>query len=216
MDSKSLELFSGSVGFVKGRHCTILGSAPSRILPSNYSNTLLITINGSGIGISRNPDLTLIGARICLAKSKTCRFTIRNLNGKYSERVLFVHPGDLEDYQERYRDFGFECGGSQTMTANQRFELVKTLTGYELPGLSGSSAPSNGVLGALLVAAAGASIIDLSGFSLSPGHFYIIGDTVRNHIKHDEVLLQWISENYFVRSNDIEMCKRFGFHEINN
>ncbi len=199
---------------VQNRHCTVFGSAPGRVLPRNYSETFMVCVNGSGLGLSRHPDLTVMGAQICLGSTRTCRYTIRNINGRYSETMLWVNPGKMADFQDWYRDYGFSWNISETLTAEARQLLVKQLTGYDLPGLQGPAAPSNGALAALLTATGGASRVDLTGFSFSPGHFYISGETVRNHTNHDEVLFRWLSDKFPIYSADPDMCKRFGFQEI--
>lgn len=198
---------------VLNRHCTVLGSAPGRILPVNYSNSFLVCVNGSQLGLTRSPDLTVMGAQICRGNTRTCRNTIRNISGRYSERMLWVHPGSLTDFEDRYRDYGFRWQTSEVLTAELRLQLVKSLIGYELPGLSGQAAPSNGALAALLTATGGATRVDLAGFSFQPGHFYISGDTVRNHVIHDSILFKWLAKNSAIYSKDLEMRQNFGFRE---
>ncbi len=208
---QGLKLLPNILKSANGLNCTVLGSAPNRRLPENYVDSFIVCVNGSGLGLSRSPDLTVMGAQICLCKTRTCRHTIRNINGRFSERMLWVHPGNMTDYEDRYRDFGFSWSNSETLIAEDRWYLVKQLTGYELPGLAGNDAPSNGALAALMIAATGADKIFLAGFSFATGHFYIDTETPRNHINHDEVIFDWLAKHSLVYSTDIDMHKRFGF-----
>lgn len=196
---------------VEGRHCTVFGSAPGRAPPAGYADTTIVCVNGSGLGLVRHADITVMGAQICKAATRTCRHTLRNLDGRYSERMLWVHPGEMKDFEDRYRDFGFSWNESEVISSERRRSLIHQLIGYELPGLAGPSAPSNGALAALLAATSGASRIDLCGFSLAPGHFYISADTVRNHVDHDAVIFDWLSRNAQVYATDAEIRERFGF-----
>ncbi|GGA75483.1 hypothetical protein GCM10011521_12050 [Arenimonas soli] len=198
-------------GFVAGRHCTVFGSAPGRLPPTGYARNTIVCVNGSGLGLERHADITVMGAQICRAATRTCRHTLRNLGGRYSERMLWVHPGEMKDFEDRYRDFGFDWRESEVLRSERRRVLVRQLTGYELPGLTGPSAPSNGALAALLTATSGASRIDLCGFSLTSGHFYIADDTVRNHVDHDEYIFDWLSRHAPVHATDAAMRDRFGF-----
>lgn len=172
---------------------------------------MIVCANGAGYGLARSADLTVLGAGVSRAGDKTSRHTLRNMNGRSSERVLFVNPGKWTDYAERFRDFGFAWNSHDVMTAETRAEFVRELTGYSSGGLVGPDAHSNGVLALLLVAAAGAARIDASGFSFSPGHFYIEGtDTPRNHAGHDLVALQWLAMNAPVRFLDDELRRQLG------
>ncbi len=212
MDVEGEVAFPEIFHHVRGLHCTVFGSAPGRVLPARYDETLMVCVNGSGFGLSRPADITVMGAQVCQGATRTCRHTIRNINGRSTDRVLWVHPGKMEDFEDWYRDYGFRWSLSETLTAQARRSLVKRLTGYELPGLAGPSAPSNGALAVLLTAAAGASRVDMTGFSFTPGHFYISGETARNHVNHDEVLFRWLAGNAPVFSADAAMRERFGFH----
>lgn len=184
------------VRFVAGRHCTVFGSAPNRLLPAGYEDTVMVCANGAGYGLARDADLTVLGAGVSRAGDKTSRHTLKNMNGRRSERVLFVNPGKILDYADRFLDFGFSWDLQATMTAEQRAEFISGLTGYRSGGLVGPHSHSNGALALLLVAAAGASRIDASGFSFSPGHFYIDeAVTPRNHVDHDQHALGWLARN---------------------
>lgn len=196
---------------VKDRHCTVFGSAPGRVPPSGYMDTVMICVNGSATGLPKPPDITVAGAQVSRARHKQCRHTLRNLNGRWSERVLFVHPGKYDDHEERFRDFGWSWRQSQTITAEERADFVYALTGYRTGGLAGSGAHSNGILALLLAAAGNASRIDMCGFSFSGGHFYVQGETVRNHVDHDRHALEWLARNANVRATDKEMRDLFGF-----
>ena len=203
------------VRFLEGTHCTVLGSAPQRVLPYGYEGTVVVCANGAGLGLSRSADLTVLGAGVCRGSDRTSRHTLRNMNGRRSERVLFVHPGTLEDYPERFNDFGFSWGTHGVMTAEERARFVLELTGYSSGGLTGPFAISNGVLALLLAAAAGARRIDSAGFSLSAGHYYISGHaTPRNHASHDAQVLSWLADNAPIFSSDDEMKGRFGFAAV--
>ncbi len=205
----------GVVKFLAGRHCTVFGSAPGRIPPAGYERTAIVCANGAGYGLSRSADLTVLGAGVCRGSDKTSRHTLRNMNGRRSGRVLFVHPGTLTDYAERFADFGFSWDAHDVITAEERATFIRELTGYSSGGLTGPGAHSNGVLALLLAAAAGASRIDACGFSFTPGHFYIDGDaTPRNHADHDAHALSWLARNAPIYSADPEMRSRFGFQEV--
>lgn len=198
---KGVDVFATSlvpeiVRFIAGRHCTVFGSAPNRLLPAGYEDTVVVCANGAGYGLARDADLTVLGVGVSAARDKTSRHTLKNMNGRRSERVLFVNPGKIVDYAERFRDFGFSWDLQATMTAEQRADFIHGLTGYRSGGLVGPDSHSNGALALLLVAAAGASRIDASGFSFSAGHFYIEGAvTPRNHVDHDEHALGWLARN---------------------
>src|SRR5690606_37795629 len=97
----------GVVDFLRGAHCTVFGSAPGRLPPNGYEKTVIVCANGAGYGLSRSADLTVLGAGVSRAMDKTSRHTLKNMNGRSSERVLFVHPGTHSDYAERFTDFGF-------------------------------------------------------------------------------------------------------------
>ena len=212
MSPKFKSVLPEVVRFLEGAHCTVLGSAPGRMLPKAYEETAVVCANGAGLGLTRSADLTVLGAGVCRGSDKTSRHTLRNMNGRWSERVLFVHPGTLEDYTERFRDFGFTWETHDVMTAEQRARFVLELTGYSSGGLTGPFAISNGVLALLLAAAAGARRIDSAGFSFSTGHYYIPGQTTpRNHAPHDAQALSWLAKNAPVFSSDEEMRARFGF-----
>ncbi|MDH5833463.1 hypothetical protein [Luteimonas kalidii] len=197
--------------FVSGQHCTVFGSAPGRKLPAGYEDSVIVCANGAGYGLARSADLTVLGAGVSRAGDKTSRHTLRNMNGRFSERVLFVNPGKWTDYAERFRDFGFAWRSQEVMTAEARAQFVLALTGYSSGGLVGPDAHSNGVLALLLAAAAGATRIDATGFSLSPGHFYIEdADTPRNHAGHDLVAMRWLATNAPVRFMDDELRNHLG------
>lgn len=205
----------GVVKFLAGAHCTVLGSAPGRLLPGGYEKTEIICANGAGYGLSRPADLTVLGAGVSRASDKTSRHTLKNMNGRSSERVLFVHPGTLTDYTDRFADFGFSWLMHDVMTAEERTTFIRDLTGYSSGGLTGPHAHSNGVLALLLAAAVGATRIDASGFSFTSGHFYIPGGaTPRNHADHDAHALSWLASNAPVFSADPEMRLRFGFPDV--
>lgn len=213
--SKTSPSLPGVVKFVAGAHCTVLGSAPGRILPTGYASTLIICANGAGYGLSRDADLTVLGAGVSKASDKTSRHTLKNMNGRSSDRVLFVHPGTMTDYPERFSDFGFSWRIHDVITAEERAAFIQQLTGYSSGGLAGPYAHSNGVLALLLAAAAGASRIDASGFSFASGHFYINGAaTPRNHANHDTHALAWLAAHAPVFSADPEMRDRFGFPDV--
>ena len=200
--------------YLQGKNCTVLGSAPGRKLPLGYEETEIICANGAGYGLNRPADITVLGAGVSKAIDKTSRHTLRNMNGRSSKRVLFVHPGNLTDYKERFQDFGFSWpeGMDDVMTAEDRSTFIQKLTGYKSGGLTGAHAHSNGVLSLLLAAAAGASRIDAAGFSFKPGHFYIdSAETPRNHSNHDSHALEWLAQNANIYSTDSEMQEKFGF-----
>lgn len=200
---------------VEGRHCTVFGSAPGRVPPPDYEQTIIVCANGAGLGLARSADLTVLGAGVSGAGDKTSRHTLRNMNGRYSERVLFVNPGKPADFVERFTDFGFSWGQSAVFTAEERAAFVLDITGYSSGGLVGPHANSNGVLALLLVAAAGASRIDMCGFSFRQGHFYINeAETPRNHADHDAHVLEWLAANANVHATDAEMREQFGFREV--
>lgn len=204
------------VKFLRNTHCTVFGSSPQRRLPLHYEDTLMICVNGSATGLSRSPDLTIMGAQIVKGSTKTCRHTLRNLNGRHTRRLILVHPGGMTDVEERFRDFGYSWDQVDVITKEQRADLVLAITGHRLTGLAGPHAPSNGVFAALLAAAAGASRIDLCGFSFGGGHFYISGDTPRNHVNVDKEVFGWLARNANVYSTDEAIRAEFGFKEIEN
>lgn len=203
------------VHFLAGKHCTVFGSAPGRVLPPRYEETAILCANGAGYGLSRSANLTVLGAGVSKGSDKTSRYTLRNMNGRSSERVLFVHPGKLADYMERFADFGFSWREHGVLTAEDRAKFIRAFTGYSSGGLTGPHAHSNGVLALLLAAAAGARRIDACGFSLTPGHFYIADEaTPRNHVNHDANALTWLAANAPVYAADREMQERFGFPDV--
>lgn len=201
------------VRFVAGRHCTVFGSAPNRLLPAGYEDTIVVCANGAGYGLRKDADLTVLGVGVCRANDKTSRHTLKNMAGRYSERVLFVNPGKIVDYADRFQDFGFSWKLHSAITAEERAEFISDLTKYRSGGLVGPHSHSNGVLALLLVAAAGASRIDASGFSFSPGHFYIDeAITPRNHVDHDQHALRWLSDNAPIVFMDAAVRELYSTH----
>ena len=201
--------------FLAGKHCTVFGSAPGRVLPMGYEETVILCANGAGYGLSRPADLTVLGAGVSKGGDKTSRHTLRNMNGRSSERVLFVHPGNLTDYMERFADYGFSWREHGVMTAEGRAKFIHALTGYSSGGLTGPHAHSNGIFALLLAAAAGARRIDACGFSFTPGHFYIAEEaTPRNHAGHDANALAWLAANAPIYATDRGMRERFDFPDV--
>jgi len=199
---------------VHGEHCTVFGSAPNRRVPQGYSDTVMICVNGSSIGLSRDADITVMYGGIVSGAIETCRQTLGHLRGRNTDKLLLIQAGKFRDAEEKLRELGYGWREIETLPAQRRAEIIEQTTGRKLEGISGKHVPSNGLLAVLLAVAAGAKRIDMCGFSLAGGHYYITGDTVRGHLDQDPWVFEWLADNAPVFSTDQPLCDRFGIPKL--
>lgn len=171
----------------------VVGSGPGACLPAGYDDTwTLATVNGSQIIAARlgcgSPDLTLLGLSV-LQKAPVNREAQAVLRDG-STGVLICINGRRRYSLARMRlaRLGYRFNRFCYLTREARLAMTSDVLGARI---NSQLKPSNGVTLAFLCLNLGASLVVMTGFSLSKsGHAYNDQNRPRLHANEDAALLK--------------------------
>jgi len=176
---------------VAARDVLLVGSAPGALY---RPGKLLVCVNASSLGIEApTPHVTFFNTFTLTLETPTALVT-RPLLGALKTRLLIVMDaagcGDATPVAyERKVSFA----------RAERNAFVEAAMGITLNGVAGQHVPSTGYFAAIALVMAGVQSLEMTGFSFSGGQSYLAGQTPRNHVEMDRVVLGWLGSTGVLR-----------------
>jgi len=170
--------------------CFVLGSAASAVWPGPaLADWALLTVNAAQAAApatARVPDITLMSGQM-LGDDPVNQEAKRVLHGLSTGELWLIERGITKDAAiEVLRSMNYGYRALHVMTRRQRSRITYRQLGVDAASGTGEEKISTGVFAALLALEQGASLVVLSGISLSAdGHAYNDLGHLRHHVTSD-------------------------------
>lgn len=177
------------LGDFSGQRVTVLGSAPSPVLPEGWEQRPLVCVNGSQAMLAPEiaPDVLLFVGCSLRPTDKVGAATMRAIAGRSARRLIYVEAcKPWREGSARLARLPFTWSEHAILSLAERAAILGRFLGEPVAADAAGPVrvPSNGVLAALMCVLAGC-VVDVSGVSFATGHALLRGDAPRLHIEMD-------------------------------